>query len=203
MLVTHEIDPRILTRDIGELVEVPIVVRITKFKEDAAKEFAAEMSEAMSNSQAVIPVVVDSYGGHVYAMFQMIDIINRSAKPVMTIVEGKAMSSGAIFASAGTKGYRYIAENATLMVHDVSSGHDGKIEEIKADAKETERLQALVFAMLDRNAGKAPGFFEQEVQKRGRADWYLTPKQAVAVGLVDHVGLPTYRTIVTVRQEII
>lgn len=203
MLTTHEIDWKILNRDIDELVETPVIVRVNKFKEEAAKEFAQEISAAVANPQQVIPVVIDSYGGYCYSLFQMIDTIRHCPKPVMTIVEGKAMSCGSVLASCGTKGMRYMAPTSTFMIHDVSSGAHGKIEEIKADAKEAERIQKLFLGILDANAGKPQGYFEAEILKRGRADWYLTPTETQAVGLIDHVGLPTIKTTITVTQEIL
>jgi hypothetical protein len=66
----------------------------------------------------------------------MVANIKASNIPVATIVEGKAMSCGALLFSYGASGYRFMDKHATIMIHDVSSGARGKIEEIKADAKD-------------------------------------------------------------------
>ena len=52
------------------------------------------------------------------------------------------MSCGAILFSFGVDGMRYMDPDATVMIHDVSSMGWGKVEEIKADAKEVERLKS-------------------------------------------------------------
>ena len=69
----------------------------------------------------------------------MIAAIKASNIPVATIVQGKAMSCGAILASFGEEGLRFMDKDATMMIHDVSSYAFGKIEDLKANAREAER----------------------------------------------------------------
>ena len=40
---------------------------------------------------------------------------------------------------------RFMDPNATVMIHDVSSMEKGKVEEIKASAEETDRLNKVVY----------------------------------------------------------
>ena len=120
----------------------------------------------------------------------MIASIKNSKIPVATIVEGKAMSCGVILFSCGTRGYRYITEDATLMVHDVSSGARGKNSEIQASAKETKRLNSKIYSILAGNSNKSERWFEKKITKRGRSDWFLDPEEAIKLGLADHVGMP-------------
>ena len=70
----------------------------------------------------------------------MISDIRHSRIPVATIVQGKAMSCGAILFSFGAEGMRYMDPDSTLMIHDVSSMAWGKVEEVKVSAEETDRL---------------------------------------------------------------
>ena len=86
-----------------ELRASPIIIRVNEFDEDSAKEFAQQMSSAQSSGQSIIPVIIDSYGGQVYSLMSMIGNIKSSKIPVATIVEGKAMSCGAILFSFGTQ----------------------------------------------------------------------------------------------------
>ena len=84
-----------------ELRKNPVIIRVNKFDEDAAKKFDQEMAQAHNTGQKVIPVVIDSYGGQVYSLMSMIGSIKNSELPIATIVEGKAMSCGAILFSFG------------------------------------------------------------------------------------------------------
>ena len=137
-----------------ELKKSPVIIRINKFDEESAAKFSGEVAKAHNTGQKVIPVVIDSYGGQVYSLMSMIAAIKDSELPIATIVEGKAMSCGAILFSCGEEGLRFMDSNATIMIHDVSSMDFGKVEELKAGAKEADRLNTVVYTMMARNCGK-------------------------------------------------
>ena len=128
-----------LIKDV-ELRKNPVIIRVNKFNEESAKKFSDEIGQAHNTGQKVIPVVIDSYGGQVYSLMSMIGAIKHSEIPVATIVEGKAMSCGAVLFTFGEEGMRFMDPNATVMIHDVSSMDWGKVEELKAGAKEADRL---------------------------------------------------------------
>ena len=179
-----------LIKDI-ELKHSPVMIRVNRFDEDSAAEFAQKMGVAQNTGQPVVPVIIDSYGGQVYSLMSMIAAIKSSKVPVATIVEGKAMSCGVILASCGAKGMRYISEDATLMVHDVSSGAWGKNSEIQASADETKRLNEKIYQILAENTGKTAKWFHKKINKRGRADWFVEPNRAIEIGICDKIGVPT------------
>ena len=174
-----------------ELRVDPVIIRVNKFDEESAKEFTELMSRAQNTGQSVIPVVIDSYGGQVYALMTMIGAIRNSKIPVATIVEGKAMSCGALLFSFGAEGMRYMDADATLMIHDVSSFAMGKVEEIKADAKEVDRLNKKVYEMMARNCGKPSDYFLKLVHERGHADWYLDAQEAKSHNIANELRIPT------------
>ena len=148
------------------------------------------MALAHSTGQKVIPIVIDSYGGQVYSLMSMISAIESADVPVATIVEGKAMSCGAVLLSFGEHGLRFADPNATVMIHDVSSGGYGKIEELKADVKEAERLDEKIFTMMARNCGKKDDFFKKKVFNKKHADWFMDAQEAKRHGLVNHLRVP-------------
>ena len=174
-----------------ELRKSPVIVRVNKFNEESAKKFAQQMAQAHNTGQKVIPVVIDSYGGQVYSLMSMIGAIKNADIPVATIIEGKAMSCGAILFSFGEEGMRYMDSHATLMIHDVSSSEYGKVEEIKASADETERLNQIVYKMMAKNCGHEESYFLDLVHEKGHADWFLDAKEAKKHGLANHLRLPT------------
>lgn len=184
-----------------ELRAGPVVIRINKFDEDAAKEFNQQMSMAQSTGQTVIPVIIDSYGGEVYALMSMIDAIKASRVPVATVVEGKAMSCGAVLLTCGAAGMRYASPNSTIMIHEVASGNRGKVEEIKADAKETDRLNEKILKIMADNIGKDESFFLDEIHNKKHADWYLEPEEAKDLGIVNYVKVPEMMLSVDVKYK--
>jgi ATP-dependent Clp protease protease subunit len=170
--------------------DLPVVIRVNKFDEASAKTFSALMSKAQSTGQPIVPVVIDSYGGQVYSLMSMISDIQHSKIPVATIVQGKAMSCGAILFSFGAKGKRYMDPDATLMIHDVSSMAWGKVEEVKVSAEETERLNQKIYHMMAENCGQHEEYFLDIVHEKGHADWFLDAKECKRHKLASHLRVP-------------
>jgi ATP-dependent protease ClpP protease subunit len=111
------------------------------------------------------------------------------------------MSCGALLFSYGASGYRFMDKHATIMIHDVSSGARGKIEEIKADAKEGDRLNQLVYREMAANCGKEPEFFLKQIHDRSHADWYLDAEEAQTIGLANHLRVPCLKVKVDVSYS--
>ena len=184
-----------------ELRKNPVIIRVNKFTEDSSKKFDQELAQAHNTGQEIIPVVIDSYGGQVYSLMSMISAIQHAELPVATIVEGKAMSCGAILFSFGEQGYRFMDPNATLMIHDVSSMDFGKVEELKAGAKEADRLNSIVYKMMAQNCGKVDDYFMKIVDKKKHADWFLDAKLAKRHGLANHLRVPKFDIRVNVEID--
>lgn len=195
---TTEISP--LIKEV-ELRKTPVIVTVNKFDEKSAKEFQQQIALAHNTGQKVIPVVIDSYGGQVYSLMSMISAIKHSELPIATIIEGKAMSCGAILFSFGEQGLRFMDSDATLMIHDVSSMEYGKVEEIKASAEETERLNQKIYKMMARNCGKKDSYFLDIVHKKGHADWFLEADEAKKHGLANQIRVPKIKIAVSVEVE--
>ncbi len=170
--------------------ELPMILRVRKFDEDTAKAFTSAMMKAQNSGQPIIPVIIDSYGGQVYSLMSMISDIKHSKIPVATIAQGKAMSCGAILFSFGAEGHRYVDPHATLMIHDVSSMGWGKVEEIKADAEEVDRLNKKVYRMMAKNCGHNEDYFLDIVHEKGHADWFLDAEECKRHNMANHLHVP-------------
>ena len=190
-----------LVKDV-ELRKQPIIVRVNKFTEESAKKFSDNLAAAHNTGQKIIPVVIDSYGGQVYSLMAMIAAIKDAELPVATIVEGKAMSCGAILFSFGEEGLRFMDSDATLMIHDVSSMDRGKVEELKAGAKEADRLNERVYKMMARNCGKKDDYFMKLIDKKKHADWFLDADEAKKHNLANQLRIPTMNINVSVDIEV-
>ena len=60
--------------------DLPVIIRVRKFDDGAAKEFSELMSKAQNTGQPIIPVIIDSYGGQVYSLMSMIsDIMQKGS----------------------------------------------------------------------------------------------------------------------------
>lgn len=172
--------------------------------ETSAKQFIEDLkaaeNAATSTGQKVIPVTINSFGGCAYSMMGMVDAMKSCPFPIATIVESKAMSAGALLMTCGAEGHRYIAPNATVMIHTISSGARGKIEEIKASAEQSAYLAEVYFKTMAKNVGKHEDYFRDIVRSEHvNADWYMTPDQALKHNLANHIGVPTMKVDVTMK----
>jgi ATP-dependent Clp protease protease subunit len=191
-MIISKIDPQIKVRKLEDLITLPITIIVNKFDEESAKEFRKQFGEASSTNQQVIPVVIDSYGGECYALMSMLGVIKSATSPVATIITGKAMSCGSILFSAGSEGYRFMDPLATVMIHEISSFTFGKVEEVKADAQEVNRLNQLLYNMMAENVGKPKDYFLNLIHEKKHADWYLTAEECLKHNLTNHLHIPSF-----------
>jgi len=200
-MIKINIDQNLRYMKADELVSnIPRFITVNKFNEESASRFALEVQACKNTGQKILPIIIDSYGGEVYSLLSMLDSINqvRGDMKVATIARGKSMSCGAILLSQGDEGYRYMSPYSTLMIHDFSSGGSGKTEEIKADARETDRLNDLIYSLMARGVGKDDvKYFWRLVQDRGRADWFLDATEAKSHNLANHIRIPSFNVNVT------
>ena len=181
-----------------ELRKQPVIIRVNKFDEESSAKFQLEVAQAHNTGQGVIPIIIDSYGGEVYSLMTMISALKHAEIPIATIVEGKAMSCGAVLFTFGEQGMRFMDPDATVMIHDVSSMDWGKVEELKAGAKEAERLNDKIYTMMARNCGKKDDYFLKIVDKKKHADWFIDSTEAKKHGLANHLRVPKFNITVGV-----
>ncbi len=180
------------------------VIRVRKFSTLAARRFEREVRYLLDVGQPVIPVVVESFGGEAHSLLHMLDVVEDAkarGAAVTTVVMGKAMSCGALLAASGSKGARFVSPRATIMVHDISGGAAGKVHDVAAYQKQSERLNNEYWSLLDKYAGKRAGYFSKLADKEKRADLYFTAEEAVKHGLAEHVHVPIFKAHVTVGIE--
>ena len=185
-------------------LEVPFVL-VNDFTEDSAKKFSNEMKAARDSGAKIILIEVDSYGGHVHSLLNMVGVVKAAQDAgikVATFVSGKSMSCGAVLFACGSNGYRFSNPYATIMIHYVSSGAEGKVPDMITDANEADRLNTLLFSLLDKSAGKPDGFFMSIVKSKGGVDWYITPKEALDLGLVNKIKVPEAKIKMTTESTI-
>lgn len=130
-----------------------------------------------------IKLYVNSPGGSVYAGLAIYDTMQHLKCDVATYGMGLQASMGAFLLSSGTKGKRFLLPNATVMIHQPSSGSQGKISDIEIDLKEGLRLKKRLTEILAKNCGKTYA----ELEKDQDRDYWMSAEEARKYGLVDEV----------------
>lgn len=196
-----QVDRRIHCKvdDLG--VEAPLIRLSKAFNYEMVEHFNEEFNKALSANPKVIPVVIDSYGGEVYCLLELISLFQSSPVPIATICNGKAMSCGAMLFMFGHEGLRFMSEHATIMIHEVSSVSFGKVEEIKSDAIETDRINNLIFKLAAKHLGKSENYFLDLLHHRKHSEVYLTAKEAKKHNICNYIGIPELVTNVKIEQS--
>lgn len=164
---------------------------VTHFDQDATVQFYEQFSELEKNPHVpIIVIYISSYGGEVYSLTAMRDLIKSSSKPVATIAVGMAFSCGALLLAAGTKGFRFASKDAQIMIHQVSGMAGGKASDIVESAKTYESINSLMIKNLAEDMGKKPEFLSKMIHSKHNTDWTVTAQEAQILGLVDHVTIP-------------
>lgn len=130
-----------------------------------------------------ITMHVDTPGGSVKSGLSMVDVMRYINSDVATINTGMAASMGSILLSSGTKGKRSSLNFSKVMIHQVSSGAQGHVEDNRISQMESEKYNYILFKMLAENSGKT---FE-EVLESARRDKWLNSQEALDFGFIDEV----------------
>lgn len=138
-----------------------------------------------NHSPSPIHLVVSTYGGSVDEMFSLYDVIKFLPCPVHTVALGKVMSAGVLLLASGVKGKRLIGKSSRIMIHPVSAGAQGNVFEMLNETKELQRLQQLMVESLVAET-KMSKEKAEEIMASGK-DCYLTPTEAIELGIVDRV----------------
>jgi ATP-dependent Clp protease protease subunit len=84
---------------------------------------------------------VDSPGGSVKSGLSIVDQMNYVKSDIITINTGMAASMGSILLGAGTKGKRFSLPSSRVMLHQVSTGASGNIQDIRRSIAEGNTIQ--------------------------------------------------------------
>jgi ATP-dependent protease ClpP protease subunit len=194
-----KIDPRVPIKDGCDIT--PYVITVNKFNEGSARKFNLDMEKANQTGQPFIPIVIDSYGGEVYSLLGMIEQIQTSLIPVVTIVESKAISCGAILFCMGQE--RYMSKHSTLMFHEVSNVSWGKSHEIETNSKHTSALNKKIFELASKNIAQPNNFIYDLVHKNANSDLYLTSTEAKKHNICTMIQVPYIYTEVTINHTLV
>lgn len=137
------------------------------------------------DSKQPIKLIVNTNGGSVDEMFAIYDAMKIVEAPVYTLGLGKIMSAGVLILAAGEKGHRQIGLNARVMYHLGVEENYGTVPEQRAALDEFERQERQCDMCLAKECGVSVEKIEEMHQDR--VDCYMTPEQALDLGVVDFI----------------
>ena len=158
-----------LGSDVNEASANSIVAQILLLQEQDAKKD--------------IFLYINSPGGSVYDALAIYDTIQFVTNDVQTVGIGVQASAAAFLLSSGTKGKRFILPNATVMIHQPSSGTRGKVTDQEIDLRESLRIKKLLEEIMAKNTGQKVEKIHEDMER----DKWLTAEEAKKYGIVDAV----------------
>jgi len=130
-----------------------------------------------------IKLYINSPGGVVYDGFAIYDTIQYITPDVMTIGIGLQASMGSFLLSSGTKGKRVALPNSRIMIHQPSSGTQGKITDQEITLREGLFLKQRINEILAKNTGQKMAKIEKDMER----DFWMSAEEAKAYGIIDEV----------------
>lgn len=125
-------------------------------------------------------------GGFVWNLSVLLDLIQDSSKPTVTIASGIVASCGACLSTAGTKGLRIIGNNTKMLIHEASGMAWGKTSDVINEARELERTtETLVYGTFDRQSDHDYGYTKELVRNVNNADLWLSSDEVIAHRFAD------------------
>lgn len=166
-----------------------VTAYVTNIDDWGVRILSYYIQEAIYKKQKVLPIIIDSYGGEVYAALSMLDSLKASGLEIITISKGKTMSAGTLLLSIGSK--RYATENSTLMIHEASAGGHGTASAMANGAKHVKDMSNKMFDLMAENCNKPKGFFQDLVKQNDNQDLFMTAQEALNSGLITDIGYPS------------
>ena len=161
------------------------------------REFSTELANSVigqllfleaDDPEKDIIIYINSPGGLVSACLAIYDAMQYISCDVSTVCVGQAASAAAFILAAGTKGKRYALKNSRIMLHQLSGGAGGHIEDMRIQLKESEILNKVLLEELSSTTGHKVTKLKKDMDR----DKFMSAEEAKDYGVIDAVM--THRT---------
>ncbi|MFA5568218.1 MAG: ATP-dependent Clp protease proteolytic subunit [Trueperaceae bacterium] len=139
------------------------------------------------SSEQPINLFINSPGGEVYAGMAIYDVMQFISAPVHTNCVGIAMSMGSLILTAGAKGHRVALPHSRIMIHAGSAGFPrSSLPDLEVQAREFQDIRGMMEQVYETHTGVSIEQLRRDMDR----DYFMSPKQALAYGLIDSVVEP-------------
>lgn len=157
-----------------------IVKLITAIKDVTRRLKIMEVEYGVENLK--INLHINSFGGSVFAALSAIDTIISNDIPIVSIVEGGAASAATLISVVCQE--RKITPHSFMLVHQLSSGFWGKMEEIKDEFMNLKKLMKTLTKVY-REYTTIEETSETTLKELLKRDLWLSSKECLKNGMVD------------------
>ena len=171
----------------SRLLKERIIFLGTPINDEVANNVMAQLIFLeYENPEKDITLYINSPGGYVSAGLAIYDTMQHVRPNIATICIGSCASMAAVLLAAGTKGKRYALPHSRIMLHQPSGAATGQSTDIQITAKEIIRTKDTLTEIVAKHTGKPV----DEVREKTDRDFYMSPEEAKAFGVIDDVFVP-------------
>ncbi len=177
--------------------EEPLLGLIGEITEAASQQLAMMLlsfngggilrPEAPEEREDDIEFFISSGGGSVNEMFTIYDLMElvKRRRDIATFGYGKVSSAAVPLLAAGTKGKRYIAKHARVMLHHCASTIGGPHPNVRSSYNELKTVEDMMVRLLAEHtklsAGEIYNIFSHNT------DEYFSAEEALEMGIADKI----------------
>lgn len=133
-----------------------------------------------------ICLYINSPGGMAYAGLAIYDVIQHVRPDVSTICVGMGMSAAAMVLCGGSPGKRLALPNSRIMIHQGSGGARGAPSDMEIQLREVLAVTRRMAEIIAHHCGKTVEQVAADIDR----DYFMTPEEAVAYGIIDEIIAP-------------
>lgn len=132
---------------------------------------------------------INSPGGSVSAGLGIYDTMRYIKPDIHTLCVGSAVSMGCFLLAGGTPGKRYSLPHSRIMMHQISGGAEGNINDVEIKLEEMQTVNKILMTLLAENTGMSL----EEVKEHYDRDKWMSAEQAKELGIIDKVQTSSTR----------
>lgn len=136
-----------------------------------------------SNNETDINMYINSPGGDLNSMYAIYDTMNLITCDIATLGLGQCASAASFLLASGSKGKRAVLPNVTVMVHELTTGYQGKAGDLRNSHIHMEKSYERMAKQYVQLTGQKLSKVKRDMER----DHYLDAEGAVAYGIADKI----------------
>ena len=130
-----------------------------------------------------IKIFINSNGGSLNAIMELITLCNLSKTPVYAIGMAKCYSAGGLLLMGIQKGNRFILPTTEVLIHDGNTGTRGDTGKVLDDLEYTKKTEESTKKFILEHTDIS----EKEYDKNYRRNWWLMSNEIIKLGIADKI----------------
>jgi ATP-dependent Clp protease protease subunit len=165
------------------LFQARVVMLTGEVNDTQARRVTERLLALAADGDAPITFVISSPGGHVESGDMIHDVVRFITPRVKILGTGWVASAGALIYCSVPREDRFCLPNTRFLLHEPRGGVGGSASDVEIQAREILRMRE----RLNQIFAAATGQPIERIRKDTDRDYWMSPEEAIAYGLVGRV----------------